>query len=174
MSRGNCVFSVETVWEGNRAEGRTYKYHARRSEGFNFVREATDLQGISDDQYDFILSSHNLEHIANPIKALTEWIRVVKPKGAIIILLPDYRRTFDHRRRLTPIEHMLEDYEVGRDERDLTHLDEILERHDLSRDPAAGSRKTSVDARCGISRIAAYIIMSSTSAIVGNYWSRWA
>ena len=35
---------------------------------------------------------------------------------------------------------MLEDYELGRDEKDLTHLEEILELHDLSRDPGAGSR----------------------------------
>ena len=135
----NCVFSIETIWEGRRPEGQIYGYHPQRANGFNFVREATNLRGIADSQYDFVLSSHNLEHIANPVKALKEWIRVVKPDGAIVILLPDYRRTFDHRRKPTTIEHMLEDYELGRDERDLTHLEEIVELHDLSRDPAAGS-----------------------------------
>jgi len=73
------------------------------------------------------------------VKALKEWVRVVKPGGVVIVLLPDYRRTFDHRRKPTTVEHMLEDYELGRDERDLTHLEEILELHDISRDPAAGS-----------------------------------
>ena len=136
----NCVFSLETIWEGTRAEGSTYFYHSRKACGFNFVREATDLRGIGDHQYDFVLSSHNLEHISNPLRALKEWTRVVKPGGAIIILLPDYRRTFDHRRNPTSIDHMLDDYSQGRDERDLTHLDEILELHDLSRDPAAGAK----------------------------------
>lgn len=135
----NCVFSLETIWEGQRAEGPTYFYHPGKPIGFNFIREATDLVDIGDHQYDFVLSSHNLEHISNPLKALNEWIRVVKSGGAVIVLLPDHRLTFDHRRKPTPIEHIVEDYELGRDESDLTHLPEILELHDLSRDPAAGS-----------------------------------
>ena len=135
----NCVYAVETVWEGKRAEGLTFSYDPRKNCGYNFVREATDLHGIADHRYDFILSSHSLEHVANPIKALKEWIRIVKPEGSVVIVLPDYRRTFDHRRSPTRIEHMIEDYELGRDERDSTHLEEILELHDLSLDPAAGS-----------------------------------
>jgi SAM-dependent methyltransferase len=137
----NCVFSLETTWEGRRTESQTFFYHPRKANGFNFIREATDLREIADLRYSFVLSSHSLEHISNPVRALKEWIRVVKPGGAIIVLLPDYRRTFDLRRKPTSIEHMLEDYELGRDERDLTHLEEILELHDLSRDPAAGSKE---------------------------------
>jgi len=135
----NCVFSTETIWEGKRSEGRSFSYQPRKSKGFNFIREATDLGGIADHAYDFVLSSHSLEHIANPVKAVREWTRVVKPRGAIIIILPDYRHTFDHRRRPTLVQHMIEDYERGTDERDLTHLPEILELHDLSLDLAAGT-----------------------------------
>jgi SAM-dependent methyltransferase len=138
-SLDNCVYSVATVWEGTRPEGLTFSYHPQKENGFNFIREATDLHGIADDRYDFVLSSHSLEHTADPVKALKEWTRIVKPGGAIMILLPDYRRTFDHRRKPTGVEHMLEDYRLQRDERDLTHLSEILELHDLSRDPGAGS-----------------------------------
>lgn len=135
----NCVFSVETIWEGRREEGRTYSYHPRKPQGFNFIREATELGGIADHSYDFVLSSHNLEHISNPVKALKEWIRVARPGGAIIVILPYYRKTFDHRRQPTPVKHMLEDFRLQRDESDLTHLQEILDLHDLSMDPAAGS-----------------------------------
>jgi SAM-dependent methyltransferase len=136
----NCVYALETIWEGKRAEGPTFSYHPRKTSGVNFVREATNLHGIDDHGYDFVLSSHSLEHTANPVKALKEWIRVVKPGGPVIVVLPDYRHTFDHRRSPTPIEHMVEDCELRRDEKDLTHLDEILELHDLSRDPLAGSK----------------------------------
>jgi hypothetical protein len=66
-------------------------------------------------------------------------MRVAKPGGAIIVVLPYYRRTFDHRRRPTSVEHMVEDFQLGRDESDLTHLPEILELHDLALDPAAGT-----------------------------------
>jgi SAM-dependent methyltransferase len=140
-SLDNCVFSVETIWEGRRQEGNTYVYHPRKEKGFNFIREATDLHSVANERYDFVLSSHNLEHISNPVKALKEWSRVVRPGGAVIIFLPDYRRTFDHRRKPTSVAHMIEDYELRRDEGDLTHLEEILEFHDLSRDPGAGSQQ---------------------------------
>ncbi len=136
----NCVFSLETIWEGRRAEARSFSYHSRKENGFNFIREATDLGDITDHAYDFVLSSHNLEHIANPIKALKEWKRVVKPRGAIIAILPDYRHTFDHRRRPTSVQHMKEDYERETDERDLTHLAEILELHDLALDPGGKTK----------------------------------
>lgn len=137
-SLDNCVYSEETIWEGQRSEGKTFQYHAGKPNGQNFICEATNLSSISDSSYDFLLSSHNLEHISNPIKALKEWIRVVRRNAPIIILLPDYRRTFDHNRRPTPVSHMLEDFILEKNETDLTHLDEILALHDLSRDRAAG------------------------------------
>ena len=59
----------------------------------------------------------------------------MKPGGAIIVVLPDYHYTFDWKRQPTPVAHMIEDYEKGMDETDLSHLPEILERHDLSLDP---------------------------------------
>jgi SAM-dependent methyltransferase len=39
--------------------------------------------------YDFCFASHVLEHIANPLKALQGWIRIVKPGGHIILVLPE-------------------------------------------------------------------------------------
>ncbi len=135
----NCVFSTETVWEGNRPEGYTFCFHPAQKNGYNFIRDATDLHDIVDAKYDFLLSAHNLEHIANPVKALKEWIRVVKPGGALIIILPHRLYTFDHRRPVTNVQHMLEDYARGTDERDMTHLPEVFKLHDLSRDPQAGS-----------------------------------
>ena len=40
---------------------------------------------------DGILAKHLLEHIVDPIAALTEWHRVLKPGGKIVVLCPDYR-----------------------------------------------------------------------------------
>ncbi len=136
----NSVFSLETIWEGKRSEGLTFSFHYHKANGFNYIRDATDLLGIPNHHYDFLLSSHCLEHIANPVKALKEWIRVLKPGGYFLVLLPDYRRTFDHRRKPTSVEHMLQDYVFETDETDLTHLQEILALHDLSLDLAAGTK----------------------------------
>src|SRR5712692_2284070 len=118
----NCVYAGETIWEGRRALGQTFCFHPGKPKGFNFICEASNLHLIGDRVYDFILSSHNLEHTANPVKVLKECMSVAKPGGALIIVLPHYRNTFDHRRRPTPLTHMLEDYERGTDEADCTHL----------------------------------------------------
>lgn len=57
----------------------------------------------------------------------------------MLLVLPDRRYTFDHKRKVTTLEHLVNDYHNNVDEKDLTHLDEILELHDLSMDKAAGS-----------------------------------
>ena len=41
--------------------------------------------------YDFVFSSHSLEHIANPLKAISEWLRITKKDGYIIIIVPEKR-----------------------------------------------------------------------------------
>jgi ubiquinone/menaquinone biosynthesis C-methylase UbiE len=130
-------FSAETIWEGRIKPGGSFNYRDGRS-GRQFVSEASDLSEIDSAQYDFLLSSNCLEHVANPIKALTEWTRVVKAGGGVVLVLPNKASTFDHRRPTTRFDHLLEDFERGIGEDDLTHLDEILTLHDLSMDPLAG------------------------------------
>jgi SAM-dependent methyltransferase len=138
-SLDGCNFNAETVWSGKIQEGLTYDYLKGRANGRQYICEASDLNVIASEQYDFLLACHVLEHVANPLKALTEWIRVIKPGGIILLVLPDKGGTFDHKRPTTTLQHLIDDHEKGTDETDLSHLPEILERHDLSRDPRAGS-----------------------------------
>jgi SAM-dependent methyltransferase len=135
----NCNFSSKTIWEGEIKEGCTFQFDKHHLPGRQYISEAVDLNEISSGQYDFVLSSHTIEHIANPVKALHEWIRVVKDNGTLIIIFPHKDGTFDHRREITSLAHMIEDFKKGTDENDLTHLDEILELHDLEMDPQAGT-----------------------------------
>ncbi|MCA8986490.1 MAG: class I SAM-dependent methyltransferase [Planctomycetaceae bacterium] len=134
----NCNFSGQTIWEGSISEGQTFSFNSNKQPGRQYLVEAGDLQGIEDDTYDFVLSSHCLEHLANPLQGLSEWIRVLKPGGTIVLVVPHKEGTFDHRRPVTTLEHMIEDLDNHVSEADLTHLDEILKLHDLSRDPGAG------------------------------------
>jgi SAM-dependent methyltransferase len=129
-------FARSTLWEGQIREGETYRF-AEGKLGRQFVGEASDLGAIADRSYDFLLSSHSLEHSANPLKCMAEWIRVTRPGGTILLVLPDPTRTFDHRRPMTSFQHLLDDYRTGVGEDDLTHLEEICTLHDLSRDPGA-------------------------------------
>jgi SAM-dependent methyltransferase len=126
-------FAAATMWEGRIVEGMTYRY-ARGKVGRQFIGEASDLAMIESSSYDFLISSHALEHCANALQTLTEWCRVVKPGGDLLLVVPRKQDTFDHRRPVTTFEHLLEDAARRVDESDLTHLDEIVELHDLARD----------------------------------------
>jgi len=129
-----CNFSDQTVWENTIRQGLTYDF-GQAEKGYQHIADATDLSAIPDEKYDFILSSHSLEHIANPLKALQEWLRVLKKGGLILVIVPDPNYTFDNRRPVTKFDHLLADYEHNTGEDDLTHVDEILALHDVSLDP---------------------------------------
>lgn len=138
----NVNYSDTTFWEGTLQEGRNFLYNANKAPGYQFICEASDLSAISDCTYDFVASCHTLEHCANPIRSLNEWRRVLKSDGWFALVLPHREGTFDHRRRVTEFEHLLEDYRRGVDEDDTTHFAEILASHDLARDPAHKSRQS--------------------------------
>jgi SAM-dependent methyltransferase len=145
-SLDNCDFSRDTTWASHE---ESYRFSAEKAPGKNIFRDASNLSSIASHTYDLVLSSHNLEHFANPVKALQEWKRVTRPGGGLILVLPNYARTFDHRRTPTSVDHMFEDFRQDTQEDDLSHLPEILDRHDLDRDPGAGSaeefRRRSLD-----------------------------
>lgn len=139
-SLDGCNFHEKTIWEGTIREGKTYNYF-KRKKGYQYICEATDLPAIPACSYDFILASHCLEHIANPLKALKEWLRVLIKGGTLLLIVPDGRYTFDHDRPLTSLHHLMDDLKHDREENDLTHLPEILKLHDLSLDPWAGDKR---------------------------------
>lgn len=132
----NSNFSGETLWSDAPGRGDWGAKFGRQ-----YMTDACDLSVILDETYDFVMASHVLEHIANPLRALQEFKRVLKPGGVVLILVPDKRYTFDHRRPFTPFEHIKADFESNTQEDDLTHLDEVLSLHDLQLDPEAGSRE---------------------------------
>jgi SAM-dependent methyltransferase len=51
--------------------------------------DAQTLDNVEDDSFDFLYSSHCLEHVDDPFEAMTNWIRVVKPGGHLIVSVPD-------------------------------------------------------------------------------------
>lgn len=118
-------YSTETIWEGKIAEGKNFNYFNSKK-GYQYIQEASELKNIRSDSYDFLLSSHSLEHIANPIKALKIWHTLLKPGGELVLILPDKKNTFDIKRPYTSTEHLINDYKQDADEYDTTHFDEIL------------------------------------------------
>jgi SAM-dependent methyltransferase len=132
-------FSNKTIWEGKIKEGENYNYY-KNLFGFQYIAEGSDLSLLKDNQFDFLLSSHSLEHIANPIKALNHWRRILKQRGRLVLILPDSSVTFDRKRPITKLEHMIEDYNNDVQEDDETHFKEVIDLHDMDLDKALGSK----------------------------------
>jgi SAM-dependent methyltransferase len=51
--------------------------------------DAQFMEGVADDTFDFVHSSHCLEHLVDPVQGLATWLRVVKPGGYLIVTVPD-------------------------------------------------------------------------------------
>jgi SAM-dependent methyltransferase len=82
----------------------------------DFVMEGDDLWMFPDNTWDYVLSSHVLEHFFDPVKAVEEWLRVVKPGGYVFMIIPKWRS-------------------LPGEDRDCTTLQEIRDRHDGKVDP---------------------------------------
>lgn len=129
-------FSPDTVWHGRMGDG-DYMLPDGTSKGRLLIAEAGELPAVRDASYDTVLSSHVIEHLANPLRALAEWRRVVRPGGHLLLVAPHRDGTFDHHRPVTTLEHLVSDEARGVEEDDLTHLQESLELHDFARDTTA-------------------------------------
>lgn len=84
---------------------------------------------LPDSSEAFVLASHLLEHLADPIRALKEWHRVLRPGGTLFLRVPDQRGTFDHARSRTSLAHLVQDHADSegsgpRRSRDLDHYRE--------------------------------------------------
>ena len=51
--------------------------------------DAQKLANVDDASFDFLFSSHCLEHLHDPAEALANWIRVVRPGGHLVVAVPD-------------------------------------------------------------------------------------
>ena len=76
----------------------------------DLIADAQDLNMFGDGKVDFIIVSHILEHLPDPIKALKEFYRILRPGGALYLAIPDKRYFFDKERPVTPLEHLISDY----------------------------------------------------------------
>ena len=133
-------FSNATLWEGQLNEGENYHYYKNKT-GYQYIAEAADLDFLKDASYDFVLSCHSLEHIANPLKAVFGWNRILKKQGELVLVLPDKEQTFDNKRPFTSFTHILDDFKNQLGEDDTTHFSEVIAMHDFSKDSFIQSKE---------------------------------
>ena len=131
-------FATKTVWEGRIRSG-PYRCEGAHGKGRQFIADAVDLATIDNALYDFVLASHVLEHIANPIKALHHWQRVIKTGGHVILAVPHLDGNLPLSRPVTSLQHLIKDWEDDTRENDLTHVNESVEANTALED--VGSRE---------------------------------
>ena len=82
------------------------------------------LTTIPESSQDFIVANHFLEHCEDPIRTIETHLGKLKPGGVLFYAVPDKRYTFDSRRPLTPLDHMVADHEQGAERSRSEHYDE--------------------------------------------------
>jgi SAM-dependent methyltransferase len=51
--------------------------------------DAQFMAPVADGDFDFVFSSHCLEHLHDPAVGLANWLRIVKPGGYVVFAVPD-------------------------------------------------------------------------------------
>lgn len=92
------------------------------------------LACIADASQDFVVANHVLEHAADALGTLENWLRVLRPGGVLFVAVPIGARCFDRGRPVTTTDHFLEDHRLGAAgdltalrERDRAHVEEHLD-----------------------------------------------
>jgi len=79
----------------------------------DYVSDTGDLS-IVDRQFDFVLSSHCLEHQPDLVTHLRNVERLLRPRGRYFLLVPDKRYCFDHFLNESTLADVLEAFEEKR------------------------------------------------------------
>jgi SAM-dependent methyltransferase len=99
---------------------------ARHLVEVDIVDDGERLQTVADGSQDFVIANHFLEHCEDPIGALRNLLRVVRPGGVVYLSVPDKRFTFDQPRQPTSLQHLLRDHEHGPEGSRDQHYDEVV------------------------------------------------
>lgn len=105
----NCltldIFDYEQLLENARKDPNLHG-KVDHIESVDIVASATDLDEAIERRgelgsFDYVLSSHNFEHLPNPIRFLKACGRVLKKDGLLTMAIPNKRFTFDYGRALS-------------------------------------------------------------------------
>lgn len=90
------------------------------------VRPISEIPAFFPDGADFLIAHHVVEHTPDPIGALREWRRLVKPDGVLCISFPNFECCPDRRRLLPSAEHLILDNLLGRNGDDFESREHVL------------------------------------------------
>jgi SAM-dependent methyltransferase len=105
----NClildVFDTSTLRSRGSVDNNVQKDRIKDIEEVDFVGSATELESLIPENlhgtFSYVLSSHNFEHLPNPIRFLQACEKILKPGGVVRMAVPDSRACFDYYRPIT-------------------------------------------------------------------------
>jgi predicted SAM-dependent methyltransferase len=119
----NClsfdVFDTETLKEKAEVDPLVDRSRVSSIETVDIVGNSTEIYDViaargEVSTFDYILSSHNFEHLPNPIRFLQGCEKVLKPGGYLSMAIPDKRACFDYFRPVSTLGSWLEAYNDNR------------------------------------------------------------
>ena len=88
-------------------------YSGENSQAIQLIDDAEVLRKVASSSKDVVIASHVLEHAHRTLKTLHTWLRVLKPGGVAMFILPDMcdrERDGDHFRLATEASHFVDEY----------------------------------------------------------------
>jgi predicted SAM-dependent methyltransferase len=102
-------------------EGLKVKYRSDQSVdldslvGVDLINSTGDFsEALEGELVDYIVASHVVEHVPNPIRWLQMLLANLRPGGFIFLVVPDKRFTFDYQRPVTTFGTMLQSFLSGK------------------------------------------------------------
>jgi hypothetical protein len=114
------VFNTEMLRKNAAADPTISEQDAERIEEVDLIGSAPKLAELVEakglvGQCDYIISSHNFEHIPDPIRFLQGCEKALKPRGFVSMAVPDKRCCFDYYRPLSMTGDFLEAFFENRE-----------------------------------------------------------
>lgn len=85
----------------------------KRLVSVDIVDDGETLATVGDATQDFLIANHFVEHCEDPLGAIGNFLRVLKPGGTLFLTIPDKRFTFDRERPVTTLQHLESDAQDG-------------------------------------------------------------
>lgn len=85
----------------------------------DIIDDCETLKSIEDNSLDFIIANHLIEHLSNPVGSLVNWHSKLRKDGIIFLAAPDMDKTFDKKRDLTTLEHLIIDSKLDPETRNV-------------------------------------------------------
>lgn len=109
------VFDTDTLLSRAKADPNVSATSIPLIESVDLIGSSTEIAALVDarselGQYDYIISSHNFEHVPNPLRFLQGCGQVLKRSGMLSMAVPDRRACFDRFRGNTRLTEWIEPY----------------------------------------------------------------